>query len=359
MTSKEVVLRILEREGKAMRAKDIVERALRESGLREGQVVGALNTLKKDGIAESVKRGHWRIVAGREVRQTHTSAEPPNVAGLTGKEAVFQILAHVKRPLKKRDIDDWLEASGQDPLTDGQIDGAFYALSTNYLNVVEKVRPGTYRIHKKWNGEPLERQVGQQGRAVLQSASKEPRGRDDNDEEETKRVVIPCFGLHWERSLVSWSAGQNLLGAAKGGDAVNFANQTGVYVLYQWPQVNYVGRTVSGGLYQRLKSSHVDPAKGLWDRFSWFGLSQFNDDGQLQERRGQMSVADEVTMMEALLINVLTPPHNNNRGNGMGVQYFQVPDPTVEEREQEALAGTLNQLLEKAFRRSGRSPNRP
>ena len=336
MDNQQVVRQILEREGQVMELRDIVERARRQ-GLGRKQVSGALFHLKKAGIVETVERATYRIVATPESSQTHTPAEPPNVEGLTGKEAVFQILAYVKRPLKKRDIDEWLEANKQEPLTDGQIDGAFYALSTNYLNVVEKVEPGTYRIHKEWNGEPLDKQVGQQGRSVPQSTPVSQARR--------ARVVIPCFGLHWERNLVSWSTAQNLLGAAKGGDAVNFANQTGVYVLYQWPQVNYVGRTASGELYQRLKSHHMDPTKGLWDRFSWFGLDQLDDDGRLRERRGQMSIADEVTMMEALLINVLTPPHNNKGGDGMGVQYFQVPDPTVEEREQEKLRQLLKRLL--------------
>lgn len=134
------------------------------------------------------------------------------------------------------------------------------------------------------------------------------------------------------------------MGKAKNGDAVNFANQTGVYVLYQWPQLNYVGRSTSGTLYQRLKAAHNDPAKGLWDKFSWFGLNQLDDDGRLR-RRGQMSITDEVTMMEALLISVLAPPYNNRGGEGMGRQYFQVPDPMVEEREQKALARTLSELL--------------
>ena len=336
MSSTEAVLQVLEREGNAMRTKDIVERARRQ-GLSEGQVHGALNQLKRDGTVENVKRGIWRIVAAPESRQTRTPDEPPNIAGLTGKEAVFQILAHIKKPAKKKDIEKWLKANGQEPLTEGQIDGAFYTLSTNYLNVVEKVERGTYCVHKGWNGEPLEMQesaaIGSPIRAL-----NEPQGR----------VVIPCFGLHWERSLVSWSVGQNLLGAVKDGDAVNFANQTGVYVLYQWPQVNYVGRTVRGSLFQRLRSHDTDLGKGLWDKFSWFGLSEVDDDGQLRER-GQVSIADEVTMMEALLISVLTPPHNNRGGEGMGVQYFQVPDPMVEEREQKALAKTLSQLLRKGL----------
>ena len=147
--------------------------------------------------------------------------------------------------------------------------------------------------------------------------------------------------------LVSWSAGSLLgrKGGEKDADAVNFANQTGVYVLYQWPQVNYVGRSI-GGLYQRLSKHDSDADKGPWDRFSWFGLIPVDDDGELAERHGEMSIEDEVTMMEALLIRVLTPPNNKKGGDGMGVQYLQVPDPMVEERQQEALAKTLRQLLD-------------
>lgn len=337
MTNKEAVHQILERGGKAMRAKEIVERA-REQGLRPGQVHGALQRLKQDGTAENVEPGFWRIVATSSTSQTHMPDDPQNVAGLIGKEAVFRILAHIRKPAKKRDIDQWLEKNGQEPLTHGQITGAFYDLSTNYVNVVEKVERGTYRIHKEWDGKPLETQE--------RAAIGPPQVGPTNELRGARGVVIPCFGLHWKRDLVSWSTGQSLLGAVKDGDAINFASQAGVYVLYQWPQVNYVGRAASGSLFQRLKRHDTDPGKGLWDRFSWFGLREVDDDGQLQER-GQLSIAEEITMMEALLISVLTPPHNNKGGDGMGTQYFQVPDAMVEEREQRILARTLSQLLHK------------
>ena len=340
MSSKEVVRQILDREGIAMEWKEIVRRA-EKRGLRATQVSGALHHLRRDGTVESVERGTWRIV---EQGQPHTPDEPPNVGGLTGKEAVFQILAHVKKPMKKRDIGDWLEANGQEPLTDGQIDGGFYDLLHYYLNVVEKVEPGTYRIHKNWNGEPLEKQARIDSRP-------EPQRPPNLGPSRRAEFVIPCFGLHWERSLVSWSGGRNLLGTADkdgdDGDAVNFANQSGVYVLYQWPQVTYVGRTTSD-LFGRLKTHDAEIRKGLWDKLSWFGLCEVDDDGRLRER-GQLGIADEVMMMEALLISALRPPLNLKGGDGMGVEYLQVPDPVVEEREEKALANRLNQLMQRVY----------
>ena len=109
MSSKEAVRQILEREGVAMRYKDIVERA-QGQGLGRGQVAGALKTLKKDGVVANVEKGFWRIITVTDTSQTY-EPEPPNVAGLTGKEAVFQILAHIRKPAKKKDIESWLQGN--------------------------------------------------------------------------------------------------------------------------------------------------------------------------------------------------------------------------------------------------------
>ena len=339
-TVKEAVRRILERNGGPMRPKDI-QRWPERTGrapLTPNQVSGALFSLKKDGAVESAGRGTWRLVAARGSRAATwaaTPAEPLDVTGLTSKEQVLRILAHTKRPMKHGHIVKWLEDNGHEALTDGQIAGALYDLATK-LKVVEKVDRGTYRIHKEWEGGPLDHEE-----AVSQPAGSVP------PKEPKRRVVIPCYGLHWERNKVSWNAGASLLGALRkaGEDAVNFANQTGVYVLYQWPQVTYVGRTASSGLYQRLRSHDVDASKD-WDRFSWFGLGAVDDDGVLHPPSAKANTEDQVTMVETVLIEVLRPPFNNKQGDLIGDQYRQVPDPVVEEREQKVLAERLRKLLQ-------------
>ena len=349
LSCEDAVYRVLEQHGGPMRARQIVK-WFEESGqkpLRKAQVNTALETLRKSGTVEHVRWRRWRVVRVSEekARVEHTDNQL-DVTGLTSKEAVFRVLAHIKSPMKTKDIVDWLKANGGEQLRDNQVSGALYDLSTLYLDVVEKVEPGTYRIHPDWDGDTLDKQKRKSdpsSTAVEQQRS----GRRAPGRNSDRKIVIPCFGLHWERSLVSWNGGQGLLGAVKDGEeAVDFANQTGVYVLYQWPQVNYVGRTTNGGLYQRLKSHDADRRKGLWDKFSWFGLHEVDDDGQLRAApTARRNVPAEIMMMEALLISVLMPPHNSKRGDGMGFQYFQVPDPMIEEREGKILAEKISRLL--------------
>ena len=70
--------------------------------------------------------------------------QPLDIAELNGRQAVFRILAHTKKPMKQRDVLKWLENHGQRSLTKGQIVGAFKKLHSD--NIVEKTERGTYRI---------------------------------------------------------------------------------------------------------------------------------------------------------------------------------------------------------------------
>ena len=101
MSNKDVVRQILERERKAMKLKDIVERA-RGQGLLEKQVGGALYHLKQDGVVESVKWGIWRIVAAPQASATRAPAERLDVTGLTsalrgGASHAAEVLGAVAR----------------------------------------------------------------------------------------------------------------------------------------------------------------------------------------------------------------------------------------------------------------------
>ena len=369
LTGKEAVFRILAYTRKPMRFKDIVQ-WLSDRGqepLTVGQVAGGfyllLNNYEK--VVERTRLGTYRIHRawnGRPLDEQDQKGGPPlpprtderlttaagttptDVAGLTGKEAVFRILAHTGRPMRSNDIDQWLSAHGQEPLTAGQVAGGFYVLLNNYDKVVERTRPGTYRVHSAWNGRPLDEQTKRDGRVA---SSHKPHGVVKR--RRSVGVIIPCYGTYWDRSLVQWRNGA-LLGKQKGdeADVVDFAGQTGVYVLYQWPRVNYVGRTTENNLYQRL-SEHAndkEEPRGPWDKFSWFGLRPVGDDGDLNDPE-MASVRHNVTMMEALLISSLEPPFNNKGGDGMGEKYFQVPSPEIEEREELKIAKAMEKLFQK------------
>ena len=50
-------------------------------------------------------------------------------------------------------------------------------------------------------------------------------------------------------------------------------------------------------------------------------------------------------MMEALLISSLEPPFNRKGGDGLGIKYFQVPSPEIEEREAQKIAKAIAKAM--------------
>ena len=139
-------------------------------------------------------------------------------------------------------------------------------------------------------------------------------------------ALIPCYGVNWHRDQIEWDRSPQLWGSLRDDDSarVNFAEQFGVYVLYEWPNVTYVGRTTEGHLYERLLSHTTDPHRGWFDRFSWFGLLAVGADRKLEHPRGHLDMKEAITAMEAILIEILSPPFNNRRGDFLGTRYDQV-----------------------------------
>jgi hypothetical protein len=92
------------------------------------------------------------------------------------------------------------------------------------------------------------------------------------------QAPILNLGARWKASYVYWASAPingKLLGVklkALKGPHVNFAHQSGVYVLYAAFTPIYVGQA-NQSLYSRLKLHHLhDDLAGGWDRFSWFGF---------------------------------------------------------------------------------------
>lgn len=155
--------------------------------------------------------------------------------------------------------------------------------------------------------------------------------------------------MNWHRDQVEWDRKPNLIGKDDNSGAhVNFANQIGVYVLYEWPNVTYAGRTTKGRMYQRLHE-HASNQSGRWqwDRFSWFGMLSVGSDGRLASRRQTLDTEEVTKAMETLLITVLSPPLNDKQGDHLGTRYYQVPDDVVESRRLEELADQIRKLLSK------------
>ncbi len=156
--------------------------------------------------------------------------------------------------------------------------------------------------------------------------------------------LIQAFGMYRERSSVHWQATTQLLGRYdRKSTTVDFAQQTGVYLLFDGRNVVYAGRTgmrQSGdALARRLYEHTEDRLKGRWDRFSWFGLRTVRDDGALGPVAAVYSPTEStlIATLEAVLIEAFEPPQNRKRGDTLrDREFIQVEDPEVETRRARA-----------------------
>lgn len=148
------------------------------------------------------------------------------------------------------------------------------------------------------------------------------------------RSFIKNYGLRWQRQLVDFRSSKSVLGYAAGDRSklvVDFAYQTGVYALYDGPELVYVGRAVNGvrPLGARLARHHTDPLKtDRWTNFSWFGFRIVNKTLDLQAEalpKRQVSAADVAELFEGLMIEFLAPRLNNRGGDLSRIaKYIQV-----------------------------------
>ena len=153
-----------------------------------------------------------------------------------------------------------------------------------------------------------------------------------DDESSPSTIKIEAYGVHWERSKVHWQSGRILGYAIDPRETIDFAAQQGVYVLYDWNSVVYVGQTVAkdNGLLQRLDEHHTkrDDWGDRWERFSWFGIRLVKEDGELGEAPESANKRAVADLLESVLIETLRPAFNRQlRGNNMGNLYRQAIDP--------------------------------
>jgi len=153
--------------------------------------------------------------------------------------------------------------------------------------------------------------------------------------------IIKAFGMFWRREWVDWTSRPKLMGVQQeGAKPVDFAEQKGVYLLHDGREVVYVGRMTEKRLAARLSEHTKDRLNGRWDRFSWFGLLDVTDAGELTEQALSSLTADDViTTMEALLIEGLEPRQNRKRGDAFrAVEYVQHLDPELAKKAKRKLA---------------------
>jgi hypothetical protein len=137
-------------------------------------------------------------------------------------------------------------------------------------------------------------------------------------------MIIKNMGYMWHRKYVNWQSGSELMGYSETDDRqVNFAYQTGVYVLYDHNlsciYVGQAGRGENTGLYHRLKTHATeDELFCIWERFSWFGfysteaLEKGTDSVFLKEYKINTDVNEVMNLAESLIIHVQRPRFNKS-----------------------------------------------
>jgi hypothetical protein len=165
-------------------------------------------------------------------------------------------------------------------------------------------------------------------------------------EEESSDSIIHSFGMYWQRDLVVWRSDLKMFGKQQSlSKPVNFAKQKGIYILYDHHTVVYVGRAIDRPLGKRIYEHTVDRLGSRWNRFSWFGLLDVTQEGNLRELPFNSSLAALVATLEALLIESLEPPQNRKRGDDFSaIEYIQDIDPELRERE---IQNTLRSIEQK------------
>ena len=164
--------------------------------------------------------------------------------------------------------------------------------------------------------------------------------------EELSESIIHSFGMYWQRDLVVWRNDPKMYGKQQASSKpVDFGKQKGIYILYDHHTVVYVGRSIDRPLGKRLFEHTVDRLGSRWNRFSWFGLLDVTQEGNLRETALNTSLASLVATLEALLIEALEPLQNRKRGDDFSaIEYIQDIDPELREKE---IQNTLRLLSKK------------
>lgn len=165
-------------------------------------------------------------------------------------------------------------------------------------------------------------------------------------EEDSSDSIIHSFGMYWQRDLVVWRNDPKMFGKQQAlSKPVDFGKQKGIYILYDHHTVVYIGRSIDRPLGKRLFEHTVDRLGSRWNRFSWFGLLDVTQEGNLRETALNTSLASLVATLEALLIEALEPPQNRKRGDDFSaIEYIQDIDPELREKE---IQNTLRAIEQK------------
>ena len=163
--------------------------------------------------------------------------------------------------------------------------------------------------------------------------------------------IIKAFGMFWDRNgfdwesnnLKLWGEPSNFSGKNSKKDCikVNFADESGIYILYDHRTIVYVGRAIQGTLGKRLKEHTKDRLNTRWNRFSWFGTIAIDEDGKITKESDsdKFSMEKIISTMEAILIEALEPLQNRRRGDEFDYEFTQIIDDSKKKEAIKFLLG--------------------
>lgn len=177
------------------------------------------------------------------------------------------------------------------------------------------------------------------GRYSLVTTTRKKKAQESIDEakESAKAMgLIRSFGVFWQKDWVDWNpTTPKLLGVQLGqSKPVDFAEQSGVYVLYDRDRPIYVGQAGTSSLSSRLRAHTRDRLANRWDRFSWFGVHGVaSDELDTAVRKIEVTASVLITTMEALMIEAMEPSQNRQGGQYNAVEFTHEEDPQFKERK--------------------------
>jgi hypothetical protein len=258
-----------------------------------------------------------------------------NKKNLSWREAIIKVLETSNKPMSTAEIVDAIKQSGLRNVTGDTPEATVGAVIYTSMKKDGESSPFIQPGPNQFQFNPTSK---------FSNQAPQPSGNliATNDEEEPAKntAIIRAFGMYWKRDFVYWKTAPRILGSPikQSEKVVDFCNQRGVYFLHDGSQLVYVGRSVERSLGIRLYEHTIDRLNGRWDRFSWFGLLNFSEDGKTVEQGLKAITANGIEIietMEALLIEGLEPKQNRKSGDNKfrTTEQIQVEDPEITEKK--------------------------
>ena len=145
-----------------------------------------------------------------------------------------------------------------------------------------------------------------------------------------EKILIKSYGMYWMRDNVDWNSRSLCLWGKESNSSssvcVNFADQVGIYLLYDRREIIYIGQVTEDRLGKRLFEHTKDHLASRWDRFSWFGLKDIDTSNRLidlSESFENILIKNLINAFESLLIEVIEPRKNKKKAPDTGKEYVQ------------------------------------